>query len=329
MRAVLLHRPGAVDIVDRPEPRPGPEDVIVEVSTVGLCATDVHIYDGQLDSTAYPIVPGHEFAGRIAEVGTRVTQHAVGDLIAADCTLSCGRCSYCRSGRHNLCANCRAIGDAVDGGLAEYVSVPTGNVYAWPGNVPHELATLTEPLACVVHGMDRLGPVLGATALVVGTGVMGALAGHLLRTAGVRTLHACELNERRRTCAETWADRTMGALYAVDGHVYDVVVDATGSASAIEQSIATLAPGGRFLLLGAAPPAAFARISPYEVLKRELTLIGSMSKQYSFQPALDLLAAGNLDLCMLLEEPVPLSSYGAAIENVRRGVGMKTVLAPS
>lgn len=328
MRALVLQRPGVAELVDRPDPRPGPDEVVLEVTGAGLCGTDVHIYDGHFPPTPYPIVPGHEFAGRIAALGTEVTGFAIGELVAADCTLWCGRCDACRSGRYNLCTDWGAIGDTVDGAFAEYVRVPVRNVYAWPVEVPHEVAPLTEPLACAVHGMDRLGPVLGATALVVGAGVMGALSGQLLRAGGALVVDACERREDRRRRAERWADRTLSAV-ETDGPGYDVVVDATGVPAAIEQGIDALAPGGRFLLVGVAPADAFARIAPYEVFKQELTLIGSMSKRYSFQPALDLIAGGGLDLSTLLEQPRPLAAYKRAIADVRNGVGGKAVLAPS
>jgi 2-desacetyl-2-hydroxyethyl bacteriochlorophyllide A dehydrogenase len=328
MRAVLLHAPGSAELVHRPEPTPGPDEVVVAVTAAGLCGTDVHIYDGEFPPTPYPIVPGHEFAGRVVAAGDQVTDHAVGDPIAADCTLRCGRCRYCRSGRYNLCTSWGAIGDTVDGAFAEFVVVPAGNVYAWPAAVPHDLAPLTEPLACAVHAMDRLGPVMGARALVVGAGVMGALAGRLLHAGGASRVDACEHGEQRRARAGSWAEHTLAELSQRGDEEYDVVVDATGAPGAIEQGVAALAPGGRFLLLGVAPPDAWVRISPYEVFKRELTLLGSMSKQYSFGPALDLIAGLDLGLGSLLEPPLPLAAYEDAIERVRHGVGMKTVLTP-
>jgi 2-desacetyl-2-hydroxyethyl bacteriochlorophyllide A dehydrogenase len=327
MRALVLHRPGVAEIAERPDPAPGPNEVVLEVTGCGLCGTDVHIYDGLFPPTPYPIVPGHEFAGRVAAVGQGVEDLAVGQMVVADCTLTCGRCALCRSGRYNLCVAWGAIGDTVDGAFAEYVRVPAGSVYAWPAHLPAAWAPVTEPLACVVHGLDRLGAVTGASVLVVGAGVIGALAGKLLRAAGATRVDACERSDARRSQAGAWADATAADLTTVGE--YEVVVDATGSVAAIEAGVAHLAPGGRYLLLGVAPADAFARFSPYALFKRELTLLGSMSKRYSFQPALDLLDRGAIDLGALVEAPLPLECYDDAIELVRNGRGMKTILSPA
>jgi len=163
MRAVQLHRSDGVEIVDRPDPLPGPGEVVIEVSGAGMCATDVHIYDGQLPPTPYPIVPGHEFAGRVIAFGGEVIEPHLCPLTAADCMLACGCCRYGRSGRlnppppHEPCTASRTIDDTVDGAFAEYVGVPTGNVHAWPVEAPHEMAPLTEPPTGVVHGFAPPG----------------------------------------------------------------------------------------------------------------------------------------------------------------------------
>ncbi|QBI19466.1 alcohol dehydrogenase [Egibacter rhizosphaerae] len=328
MRAVVLYEPGRAEVIDRADPVPGRGDVIVEVSGAGLCGTDVHIFEGLFPPTPYPIVPGHEFAGRVVAVGAEVDGLDEGEFAAADCTLTCGRCRYCRSGRYNLCLGWGAIGDTVDGAFAEYVSVPAVNVFRWPEHLPESWTPLTEPLACVVRGAERLGSVAGISVLVVGGGVIGALAGKLMRASGATRVDLCERGEVRRTRAADWADTTFDDVARTDEASYEAVVDATGSIAAIEAGIARLAPGGRYLLLGVAPADAVAGFSPYELFKRELTLLGSMSKRYSFQPALDLLHRGAIDLHSLVDQPLPLESYVDAVERVARGEGMKTVLAP-
>lgn len=329
MRAVVLHRPGDAEVLDLPDPEPGPGELLLEVTGAGLCGTDVHIYDGAFPPASYPLVPGHEFAGRVAALGRGVDGFAVGEEVAADCTLACGRCRYCRSGAYNLCARWGAIGDTVDGAFAEYVRVPVANVFAWPRDVPHEWAPLTEPMACVLRGCERLGPVAGAHALVVGAGVIGALAAKLLRLFGATVVDVCERSEERRTrAARGWADQTSPTADEPPREQYGVAVDATGAVAAIAAAIERLAPGGRCLVLGMAPEEALAGFSPYRLVNRELTVIGSMSKRYSFQPTLDLVGAGAIDLASLLEAPRPLDDYRAAVQQVREGVGMKPCLSP-
>jgi 2-desacetyl-2-hydroxyethyl bacteriochlorophyllide A dehydrogenase len=325
----MLHEPGHSEIVTIPDPAPRAGEVVLAVAGCGICGTDIHIYDGEFAPTPYPIVPGHEFAGRVVAIGGDVDGLAVGDFVAADCTLVCGRCVPCRSGRYNLCHSWGAIGDTVDGAFAEFVRVPARSIYRWPGSVPQSWAVLAEPLACVVHALDRLGAVSGTRALVLGAGVIGALAAQLLRRNGVATLTVLERSQDRRdVVAGFGVDHAVAEFADLGDEEFDVVVDATGAISVIENGLTRTAPGGRFLLIGVAPADAMATVSPYQLFKSEITVLGSMSKLYSFEPALRLLEHGLVDVGPMLGAPLPLTSYPEAIEQARNGMGMKVVLVP-
>lgn len=132
MRAVIIDQPGSFRVGRVDDPAPGPHDVVVQVGACGICGTDLHIIDGEFPPSPYPLVPGHEFAGTVTAVGTQVTDLAVGRRVAVDPSLFCGRCSYCRIGRGNLCENWNAIGDTVSGAFAEYVAVPVANAHVIP-----------------------------------------------------------------------------------------------------------------------------------------------------------------------------------------------------
>src|SRR3954471_12123991 len=132
MRALVLDRPGSFRVAEVPDPVPEADQIVVQVECCGICGTDLHILAGEFPPTPYPITPGHEFAGVVIEVGEGETHIAVGDRVAVDPSLSCGRCRYCQAGRGNLCSDWGAIGDTVDGAFAERVTVPAANAYRLP-----------------------------------------------------------------------------------------------------------------------------------------------------------------------------------------------------
>lgn len=156
MRAVVVTAPGSAVLTDLPDPQAGPGEVVVRVTSCGLCGTDMHILAGELPSARYPGVPGHELAGEIVAVGEGVTGLEAGTRVAVDPNMPCGTCDYCRIGRGNLCDDYSAIGVTQDGGFAELVAVPARCCYVLPDSLSPAAAALVEPLSCAVHGLNRL-----------------------------------------------------------------------------------------------------------------------------------------------------------------------------
>lgn len=156
MRAVVIETPEKFAVQNVPDPTPGPGEVVVRVDAVGICGTDVHIADGEFPPTPYPIVPGHEFAGSVVALGTDIDGVRIGDTVAVDPSLFYGAYLYCAVGRGNLCERWGAIGDTVDGAMAEYVAVPTANCYRLPETLSTTHGALVEPLSCAVHAFDVL-----------------------------------------------------------------------------------------------------------------------------------------------------------------------------
>ena len=169
MRAVIWQAPGQLTITEAADPAPQHGELIIQVGICGICGTDLHIADGEFPPTPYPIIPGHEFAGRVVALGDGVPgEWRGGERVAVDPSLFCGHCPACHAGRGNLCANWNAIGDTVNGAFAEYVAVPAANAYRIPDSVDDAQGALIEPLSCAVHGLRRLGPVLGEDVLLTG-----------------------------------------------------------------------------------------------------------------------------------------------------------------
>ncbi len=188
MRALVLDHPGSFRVADVPDPTPQTGQVVVRVDCCGICGTDLHILAGEFPPTPYPITPGHEFAGTVVAHGPDVKPDLpVGARVAVDPSLYCGYCRRCRAGRDNLCENWAAIGDTVNGAFAEFVAVPAVNAYRLPDHLDGQLGAMTEPLACAVHGIRRLGllgPVSAEPTVVIGAGTMGLLMLQLLLHAG-------------------------------------------------------------------------------------------------------------------------------------------------
>src|SRR5438874_7283113 len=203
MRAVIWEEPGKLAVTEAADPAPGHGQLVIQVGACGICGTDVHIADGEFPPTPYPIIPGHEFAGRVVARGEGVpADWRDGERVAVDPSLFCGHCRACRSGRGNLCANWNAIGDTVNGAFAEYVAVSAANAYRIPDSVDNAQGALIEPLSCAVHGLRRIGPVIGEDVLLTGAGTMGLLLLQLLNRAGARSVSVVDRKASRLEVAK-------------------------------------------------------------------------------------------------------------------------------
>ena len=330
MRAVIWEEPGKLTVTEAPDPAPRHGELVIRVGACGICGTDVHIADGEFPPTPYPIIPGHEFAGRVVARGAGVpADWRDGERVAVDPSLFCGYCPACRSGRGNLCANWNAIGDTVNGAFAEYVAVPAANAYRIPDSVDDAQAALIEPLSCAVHGLRRIGPVIGEDILLTGAGTMGLLLLQLLNRAGARSVNVVD-----RKAARLQAAKTLGAasaaedVAALDRRMFGVAVDATGAPAAIEACFRSLDRGGRLLIFGVTNGDAMVSLSPFRIYNDEITVLGSMAVLNSFGAATDLMAAGVIDTAPLLGPPFGLAEFPDALASVRAGEGIKIQVVP-
>lgn len=329
MRAVVVTQPGSAELTVIPDPSPGPSEVVVRVSSCGLCGTDMHILGGELPSVSYPLVPGHELTGVVVETGRDVRFPLVGQRVAVDPNTPCGACHYCRIGRGNLCEHYTAVGVTRDGGFAEYVAVPAGRCHVLPEGLSEAAAGLVEPLSCAVHGLSRLPRRPGEHYLVYGAGTMGLMMAALVAHSGAASVSVVDPNTRRLDLATRMgADATAANADELGrDHGFEVVIDATGVIAAIEDGLGRVRKGGTFLQFGVADPAKRASFSPFLVYNREIDIIGSMAVHNGFQPAVEILAGG-LDLDPLVSDVLPLERFDEAVGLFRAGAGQKIHLAP-
>jgi 2-desacetyl-2-hydroxyethyl bacteriochlorophyllide A dehydrogenase len=329
MRAAIVDRPGEIRVGDVPDPKPGERQVVVKVGACGICGTDLHIADGHFPPTPYPIVPGHEFAGEIVELGADVPpEWKVGDRVAVDPSLYCGYCTPCRSGHGNLCANWNATGDTVDGAFAEYVAVPADTCHRMPDSMTWEQGAIVEPVSCAVHGVRRIGVEAGERFLVVGAGTMGLIMQQLLQRSGAEVTVVDRNASRLPRATGLGATAVAEDVSALDGELYDAAVDCTGAAPAIESAFDALRRGGRLLVFGVAPAEARVALSPFRIYNDEITIVGSMAVLNSYANALDLVAKGFIDTEALITDTLPLEQYPDALAKMRSGSGLKIQVLP-
>ncbi|WP_330342339.1 zinc-dependent alcohol dehydrogenase family protein [Streptomyces sp. NBC_00557] len=329
MKAAVIEAPGRVTVTTVPDPTPGPREVVVDVAACGLCGTDLHILQGEFAPTL-PVVPGHEFAGEVVGLGSEVTELSLGDRVAVDPSLYCNECRYCRAGRNNLCDRWQAIGVTVAGGAAEYAVAPVANCVRLPGHVDVQDAALIEPLSCAVRGYDVLNSRIGSHVLIYGSGTMGLMMLELAKRVGAASVDIVDLNPERLATAEK-----LGCSQAAPSadelgrpHGWDVVIDATGNAAAIQDGLQRVAKAGTFLQFGVSDYATTATISPYRIYNQEITITGSMAVLHSYERAAELFATGVLDPQVFISHRMPLTEYPQALDQFAAGRGRKIVVLP-
>jgi 2-desacetyl-2-hydroxyethyl bacteriochlorophyllide A dehydrogenase len=332
MQAVVVEGPGDISVGDLLDPSPGPGQVVVEVAACGICGTDIHIADGDLSSARYPVVPGHEFAGRVVAVGSDVPeQFSPGDPVAVDPSLFCGRCRACRAGHENLCERWGGIGVTTNGGCAEYVAVPGWNVHLLPPGFDMSLAALIEPLSCAVHGYDLVKTRLGDRFLIYGAGTMGLMLLLLAERVGALTVTMVEPHAARRNkAASLGASEVVASAEDLEvARRFDVVIDASGVVKAIEDGLRRVRPGGTFLQFGVAPAGSMANVSPFKIYNEEISVVGSMAVLKSYDRACELAVEADLGLGALVSGQFSLKDYADVLERARRGDGYKLQVAAS
>lgn len=335
MKAVRFHGVADLRIDDLPEPEPAAGEVLLAPAAVGVCGTDTHILDGHYPARP-PVTLGHEVGARVIELGRGVTGLSVGDLVTVEPHKYCGVCPYCRLGMEHMCVNKQTYGVYLDGGMAERMVVPARVAYRLPPHITPTAAALTEPLACCVHGMDRLAPRSGLPLLVMGAGPAGAILIALARLSGLHPIVAADTRAGRRDLAARMGadivldpaeeDFDAHAQEATDGLGFPYLTDTVGSPAVVETCVRLASRGATILVFGVAAPEAQARVRPNEIYTKELTLLGTASNPFTHLRATGLLT--RLPLHELHVATYPLDKAREAIEAARQGAVDKVQIIP-
>jgi threonine dehydrogenase-like Zn-dependent dehydrogenase len=332
MKAAVFVSPGVLDLMERREPAElAADEVLVMVECCGLCGSDVHaIAVPPGHPTAPDTVMGHEFVGRVVACGSDVRGLEVGTRVVIDPDPKCGSCRNCQRGLPSACLNVRAIGVYRDGGLAPRCRVPAHAAFAIGEHVPPALAALAEPLACVVHGVQRSEVQAGESALIFGGGSIGCMFAALFHAAGAYPTVVVEPAPRRREIALRCGADAAIAPEALDGlreellpFGAEIVVDAVGSL--FSSALAAVATGGRIVLIGMNSTAR-ADISQNEITQRGLSVLGSYITNFTFPTAIRLLERGVPDLSPIVTHRLGLDDVHLALELLRTGEAMKVVI---
>lgn len=334
MQAIIFPAPETIAVERVPDPTPAPDEVVVQVAACGICGTDVHIYRNEYMSN-FPLIPGHEFSGTIVALGHAVTDFAIGERVAVDPNLYCGRCDFCRNEEANHCRNWQGVGITRSGGFAEYVAAPARACYRLPDGLTDAQAALIEPLACVVHALKRIRIGPGAQVLIFGAGPMGLLLLQAFRHSGAAQVVMVEKQPDRLALAAQLGGIPVAvgpdqvdALRTLAPTGFGIVVDATGAPPVIEQAFQYLKPRGQFLQFGVTPRDATIRLRPYDLFRNDWTIIGSFALCYTFQPAIAWLANGVIDVSKLVSHTVPLTNFAAAFQQFAAGQTLKVHVKP-
>ena len=342
MKAFAKIRPEpGITKIDAEEPRPGDHEVLVKVRVTSVCGTDYHIYRWDEWAQAHitpPRIIGHEFAGEIVQVAPDVTTHKVGDMVAAESHIGCGRCYQCRTGNSHICERLRIIGVDVDGSFADFVKIPEQNAWPIPSQVPIETASVLEPLGNAVHAAFA-ADIPGSDVSIFGCGPVGLAAVALTNVSGALSVTAIDINDYRLRLAKTMGASKVINSKAVDpvaeihkdtdGRGAGVVLEMSGNEIAIRNAFKAVRNGGTVILFGL--PSAEVRLNlGDDIIFKEAHVRGIVGREIfkSWYILDDLLKSRKLDLRPLITHRMSLNQIDDAMKLIGSGECGKIILSP-
>jgi len=323
MRAAVIYKPGDVRVEENYKtPKPQKGEIMIKVRASGVCGTDISLYNGEHYAN-YPVIFGHEFAGEVIDLGEGKNIFEKGDRVSVDPNIFCDKCYYCRKGARHLCKNLQSAGIHIDGGFAQYVVIPTKNVYKIPHSVTFTNAAMAEPVSCCIRGIEMAKIKLGDTVLIHGAGAIGLIMLQLVLLSGAEKVIVNEPLRKRRNIA-----LELGASCVIDPTKNDVekkvkkitqegaevVIDCSGNLSVQERLISMTRRGGTVVLFGVAPKEGKISISPFQVNRNEITICGSLNNPDTLLTAIKLISGEKLNLDRLITHKLSLKDINKAFE---------------
>jgi L-iditol 2-dehydrogenase len=323
-----------VSLREVPRPEFSPYEVLVKVKAVGICGSDVRIYN-EVAPGRKKIIIGHELAGEVADMGEKVHSFKKGDRVATAICIGCAICRYCRKGYFNLCDKLEEIGITVDGGMAEYVSVPARNVHRVPEGVSLEEATLADPLSCTVRGLEMVSIQKDSWVTILGPGTIGLLAVQIAkRVLRAKVVVTGTRDDRLSLARKFGADHVVNIkesdpvkfiLEVTDGGA-DFAFEATGQGKALEDAFFSTKRNGSVVALTVHKQV---QINMEPVIRNELKVFGSICYNYKeFDQALDLIHKKKVELEDFTRHIFPLKEIDQAFAFALSRKGLKAILQP-
>ena len=322
---------------DVPEPQVGINDVKIRVLHTGICGTDLHIYEWDewaRSTIPVPLVIGHEFVGKIVEVGANVTDYYPGDIVSGEGHVICGRCRNCLAGRRHLCAHTQGVGVNRAGAFAEYIVVPMMNVWKHTQPVPLEVAAIFDPFGNAVHTALSFD-VLGEDVLITGAGPIGCMDAAVVRHAGARHIVVTDVNDFRLALAKkmgipvtvnaksTRLKEVQQQLGMKEG--FDVGLEMSGSPNAFCEMLENMSHGGKIAMLGI--PAASMSINWKHVIFNMLTIKGIYGREmFETWYKMSVMLESGLDISAVITHRFPWQDFEQGFEVMRSGNSGKVIL---
>ncbi len=334
MRVSVLVRAGDVRLETRPVPKPGPDEVLIQIGSVGICGSDVHYYrSGRIADYVVrePLILGHEAGGRIVAVGEGVDPERVGQRVALEPGVPCRRCTQCKHGRYNLCPYVQFFATPpVDGAFAEYVTLAADFAHPIPDSLSDDAAGLIEPLSVGVWACGKAHVGAGTRVLVSGAGPIGLMNVQVARALGAADIVVSDIAEDRLALARRFgATRTIDARTqsaAELGVEVDAFIECSGVEVAVRQGIRAVAPAGRVVLVGMGPDDL---TLPIGVIQgRELTVTGTFRYANTYPTAIELAASGRIDLDAMVTGHFGLEQAEEALGQGTGTGAIKVVVRP-
>ncbi len=338
MRALVKRDPKpGLWLEEVPTPDFGINDVLIQVLRTGICGTDLHIYawDAWAQKTIpVPMTVGHEFVGRIVEIGTNVSDFSPGDIVSGEGHLVCGRCRHCMAGRRHLCAHTQGVGVNRPGAFADYISLPMTNIWRHHDDIDLDIAAIFDPYGNAVHTALAF-PVLGEDVLITGAGPIGLMAAAVVRHAGARHVVITDVNDYRLDLA-----RKMGVSRAVDVRStsiadiqqelgmqegFDVALEMSGNPDAFHELLLNMAHGGRIAMLGI--PSEEIAIDWNILVFNMLTIKGIYGREmYETWYMMTVMLQSGLDISPVITHRFDVADYEDAFAIARSGNAGKVIL---
>ena len=324
-------------MVERPEPAVGSSDVKIRVERTGICGTDLHIeaWDAWAAvSVNSPLIIGHEFAGRIVEMGSNVKSLELGALVSGEGHIVCGTCRNCRAGRRHLCMNSSGLGVNRDGAFAEYVVIPESNIWVHSAAVDADLGAIFDPFGNAVHTALTY-PLVGEDVLITGAGPIGLMAAKVARHVGARFIVVSDINESRLSLARkmgvdlainpltteiSTAQKTLGMREG-----FDVAFEMSGAVTALPDILNNLCHGGRVAILGL--PSKEIAIDWAKVVSHMITIKGIYGRKvFDTWYAMDAMIRSGLDIRDIITDRFAASDWQLAFAAARSSNSGKVIL---
>lgn len=332
MRAAVLQAPGEITVEERPVPLPNPGDVLVRVTAVGICGSDVHYYrEGRIGPFVVeePLVLGHESAGVVAAVGDGVDASRIGERVSVEPQRIDWSSTQARAGRYNLDPQVQFFATPpVDGAFAEYVTIPAMFAHRLPEGISDEAGALLEPLSVAVAAAQKSRLGVGDHVLVTGAGPIGLILTQVARALGAAEVTVTDVSPERLSLAEAHgATAALDAGTDLSGLGADVLLEASGAPSAIHAGLRALGPAGRAVLIGMGADDVTIPLSA--VQNRELEVTGVFRYANTWPTAIELVRSGRVDLDRLITGRFSLEQTAEALEAAADPRTLKAIVHPS